>query len=149
MSEGVALDVDPGVGHLADLLPRQRVRGLADDVRINEDRERKFALLQLREGLGVGAAPAVVDGDDHRVLRQRGALAGHVLVDVAQRHDVVAGHLQVAELLAERLAVDVHPRRRRRLDDVVAEHRGRRTFLGSPARGSGGDEGEEDEDRNR
>ena len=119
----VALDVGAPVGHLLDLLPGQGVRGLSDDVRIDEQRERKVAPLHLRKDLGVGAAPAVVDGDDDGARRQRGAHAGGVLPRLLQRDDVVAGHREVAHLLAELLAADLHARVVRRLDDVIAEDR--------------------------
>src|SRR5437016_8373688 len=117
MGLGMALDVHAAIGHLFHLLPRESVGGLADDLRINEYGERKMALLQLREGFGVGAAPAVIDRDRHRVFWQTLTLAGGVLVNVAQRHDCVTGHRQISHLLAEDLAADLHPRIARRSEE--------------------------------
>jgi hypothetical protein len=42
---------------------------------------------------------------------------------MTERDDVVAGHLQIAEMLAEHVARDLHARRGGSLHDVVAEHR--------------------------
>ena len=129
MRERVALDVDAGIRHFFDLLPRQRVSGLSDDLRINENGERKFAFLQLGKRLGVGRAPSVIDRDHDRVLRNRLALAGHVIAELLQRDDVISGHGQIAHLLMKRLATDLHPRILRRFDDVIAEDRRSRSVF--------------------
>ena len=142
MGVRVAFNVHTRLCHFSDLLPGQRVRRLPDDLRINEYRERKMALLQLGEGLGEGAAPAVVDRDRDRILRQRGALSRRELVDVSERNDRVIGHRQIAHLLPECLARDLHARILRRLDDVVAEHR--RAEVGISRGGVRSDAGNQD-----
>src|SRR5205085_1867301 len=151
MRERVTLDVDARICHLANLLPRECIRSLSDDVRINEYRERKSALLQLRKRLGIRAAPSIIECDHDRIARKRSALAQRVLVDMTKRDDGVAGHLEIAQMLAKRVSRHEHAWRRRTLDDVIAEDRRARRIGGVPMRCCirSDREGDEEEDRKR
>src|SRR5712691_2380199 len=124
MRKRMALDVRAGVGHLPDLLPRKGVDRLPDDFGIDEDGEREMFPLELRKRLGVRASPAVIDRDGDGILRQRWPLPGYVLIDFLQRNDGVPGHRQIAHLLTEDVAADLHPGVLRRLNDVIAEDGG-------------------------
>jgi len=128
------------------------VRAAADDLRIDEERPRQLAALQLREDVGVRAEPAVVDGDDDGLRRQRVAAAFQEIDELGERDDVVVVLLEVIELVAEllgrrgvaelllgRIRGRGPPRnggvRRRGVDLVVAEDRRDRRLDGGEGQG--------------
>ena len=117
----VRLDVEPLLGQLLQLRPRQRDAG-ADEVRVDEERRREPELLENRVRVLLEGLPAVVERQDDRLAREL-LSERRELEELLERDDVVALALEVPHLLLERARGHEEPAAGLRPQVVIAEDR--------------------------
>ena len=114
------LDGDTVLIHLARLIPGQVVRIDAEETRDDEDRRLEIVFLQDRIGVLVVVLIAVVERDEHGILRQL-RIAREAVVELIRRDRMVAVLAQILHLPLEVLRQhgerDIHI-----VDFVVIEH---------------------------